>query len=65
MNDAGSMMRMPSHQRSVFGTRSRASGNESRVLLVEWIQTELPYPLEAAILVAQRERAKWFQNSHG
>ena len=65
MNDAGSMMRMPSHQSECVRYTLRAARNESCALLVKWIQTELPHPLEAASLVAQRERAKRFQNSHG
>lgn len=42
-----------------------AARNKSCALIVKRMQTKLPYPLEAAILVAQRERAKRFQNSDG
>jgi hypothetical protein len=57
MNAAGSMIRIPSHQSGVVGTRSRAAVNQSRAVVVQWVKAKLPHPLHAVGIHAQSERA--------
>jgi hypothetical protein len=61
MNAAGSIVGIPSHQSGVLGVRS-VPAQPVGMLIVEWIEAELPHPLHAVSVDAQSERAIRFQN---